>query len=228
MSSFNDLVNDLNEDAIPEVDPASLPEPKGPAREPLYPGTYTFTLPASFDGEVKDDGTRQIVQVNFRGGYALTANPGSKQWQGQISNRPYQTTVFLGGGKSEKVTVNDLALLLKALGYTGVLNTNGAYVKALSQYPGGEFLAESVWTAKCDPKKAIYRDKVKVPDVMGCGAQFTSGKKGYTRGDGTEVLLLPKDENGAWADDIICSCKASLFVNDNLQNIRTAAKKEKK
>lgn len=224
MPNFADLVNELNNDAIPEVDPASLPEPKGPAREPLYPGSYTFTLPADFDGEVKDDGTRQIVQVNFRGAYALQANPGGKQWQGQISNRPYQTTKFLGGGKTEKVTVNDLALLLKALGYMLPLTTNQAYIQALSQYPGGVFLAESTWTAKCDPKRGIYKDGAKLPEQMGCGAQYTSGKKGYTKNDGTVVGLIPKDESGCWADSFLCSCGANLIVNDNLQNIRSVKK----
>jgi len=217
MPNFTDLVNELNDDIIPEVDPSALPEQKAGRRDPLYPGTYEFTLPASFAGEVKDDGTRQLLQVNFRDAFALTANPGGKQWQGQLSNRPYEMTVWEGGAK-KKVTVNDLALLLKALGYMIPLSTNAAYVNALNQYGGGQFLADSDWSARCDPKRAIWVDGQKVDGKMGCGARY--GTRSYKRGDGEEVVLLPKDENSAWAPEFTCSCGAHLMVNDNLSRIR--------
>jgi hypothetical protein len=217
MANFADLVNELNDSVIPEVDPSALPEPKAGGRTVLYPGTYVLTLPKGFDGEITDDGTRQIVVVNFKDAYSLQAEPGGLRWSGRLTNRPYEQTIF-EGDKRDKVLVNDLALLLKALGFKGTLSTNKAYIAALQQYPGGVFMADPDWSAYCNPQRAIYKDGGKVEGTLGCGQRY--GLRAYSKKDGTKVVLIPKDEAGRWADRFTCACGAELWVNDNLTRIR--------
>ncbi len=217
MPNLADVAAQLNEAEFPEIDPNAYPEQRGGRREPLYPGTYEFTLPASFDFKVDDDGTRQYLVALFQDAYALIANPGGKQWQGRISNRPYQTIKWVDN-KPEKVTVDDFGLLLKALGFKGKLTNNKSYGEALEPHAGQKFLANSDWSARCNPEKPIYKDGAKVDGTLGCGRRYAT--KAYKRSDGGLVVELPKEDGGLWADSFICTCGANLMVNDNLQRIR--------
>ena len=220
MANLEDL--ELNDAALPEVDPSQFPEPKGASRTPLYPGSYVFTMPAAFDASVDDDGTRQIVVLNFNEAYAVKAEPGGHFWQGRLSNRPYPTTIFAPDGSQTKVEVNDVGLYLKSQGFAGKLASNKEYAAAVAKYPGGSFGGTIEWSAFCNPKKQIYKDGQKQTE-LGCGKGYTSGK-GYTKKDGSVVLSIPKDEEGRWAERFTCSCTAELWVNDRLSRIRAVKK----
>lgn len=227
------LASELNPDAIPEVDLAKLPENKAGRRQLLYPGAYNFTLPGGFDFGKDDTGERQLIYANFSDAYALTAQPGGKQWTGRLYNRP--RTKKVGWGKDAKeVATNDLAELLKAVGHVGTLATNAAYAEALSKYPGAKFGADISWSVTCSPKKNIWAEEID-PETgdsrikeqagkVGCGRTYISDE-GYTRKrDGVTIHSIPKDDNGAWAARFTCSCGAALSANDNLNNIRGAKK----
>lgn len=229
---FASLASELNDAAIPEVDPSKLPEVKAGRRPLLYPGPYSFTLPGEFDFGKDDDGTRQLVYADFNSAYALIAQPGNKQWTGRIYNRP--RTMKTGWGKDAKeINTNDLAQLLKAVGYAGSLTTNKAYAEALSKYPGAKFEADISWSVNCKATKNIWAEEID-PETgdsrikeqagrVGCGKTYISDE-GYTKKDGTQVYSIPKDENGSWAPRFTCACGAALSANDNLNKIRGVKK----
>jgi hypothetical protein len=171
----NEKLQDTSFDDIPENLGQSYPDP-------VEPGVYRFQLPTNlavngpFWSPVSSDthGKRINVVFDDDAPLVIVQSPGKahdgESFTCRISNVPRER------GK-EKILVNDMQLLLRALGETKTPASNAAYAQALSKYAGKTFTASIEWSWRCRDDKPIYVDdgaggSQKVEDKMGCGARY--------------------------------------------------------
>ena len=239
MAKLDDLSFDPK--AGPNVDMENLPEEFADFGPPPYPGLYTFQLPYELDFEpfkatvlgVKD---QERVRVNFDAAHPLmvvAATPENAEEVGKmitmyrISNSEYEMT-----RKGEKVTHSEMAHLLKgAFKETGLKPgmSNKAWAEALNRHAGETFGAKVEWEAYCNPDKRRWVVDAETgarseDNADGCSRRYA--QSGYKKGDGTEVLDIPKevgvDDAGVstrelFAWEFSCVCGAALRVRPRVR-----------
>lgn len=216
MPNINEL--GLLDETLP-VDTKNLPEqPQG--FELLQPGNgYTFVLPDSeilseaFD--VIQTANGQRLEVTFGGKASLKTTTGARVFT-RIDNKE-----FTAGKKGEEKLTSNLAYLLTALGAV-VTKGNKSYADAILAHAGESFVADWTWTAYCNPKEKIYNEAGGREEKLGCGAEYAIGA--YTKKkDQKQVIGIPKDEDGRYAEHFICStedCGAAMRAFGKIRNIR--------
>lgn len=202
------------DEEIPADDIQTIPEGSG-GFELLQPGNHTFTLPTAekgfsdkeavergfFSKSVGSD-QKDYLQVNFRGkdkGWPLKVKGGGNYFT-QINNRPYTAQ-----GKK----VNDLLLILKALGHTETPRTNAEYAAALLKYAGQSFGAEQVLTARATTDKHGFD--------MSLASYVKPGDVYTGKNSGKQTHGLPKQADGKYAEEIEVNGK-TLRVFGNLRS----------
>lgn len=173
----------LGSEKLGDTDLGDIPENLGQSYpDPIPPGVYRFGLPPNlavagpFWAPVQSDTHGKRINVIFDDDAPLViVQSPNKEHDGEtftcrVSNVPRER------GK-EKILVNDMQLLLRALGETKTPANNQGYAQALSKYAGQSFTGTIEWSWRCRDDKPIYVDDgnggtAKVEDKMGCGARY--------------------------------------------------------
>ncbi len=227
MTSVDIDINDLGliDDNEQPIDLDNMPaERSSIPRELPTPGA---TLVLSFPTITKDnlgkivqplptaDGQR--IQLVFRDENALKLSNG----------QPFEHTFF---GRDQAVykdgqvvgTNNEVAKVLKATGYSGVLASKADYVRAVLASSGATVKVDNAPKPFCNPKKGIFKDGKKQESVLGCGKGFALKAESYKTkaGKQVDVLQIPRDASGAYKTKFECVCGAYLSAWPRLENFR--------
>jgi hypothetical protein len=223
-------INDLGliDDGDVPVDLDNLPKDRSSiARELPIPGaTLAFTLPLITKENIGNilkplptpEGQR--LQLQFRDEYALTLSNG----------QPFENTFF---GKDQAIRkegavvgfTNDIAKLLKATGYTGILNSKSDYVKAVLAVSGASFKADNAPKPFCNPNKGVFKNGKKDEATLGCGRGYGLKADSYEwKGKKYETFGIPRDASGAYKTKFECACGALLSAWPRLENYRAGSK----
>ncbi len=213
---------DLSDDPRP-TDFNNMAEQKGQFQPMLQPGTYIFQLPATIEPkqfeqfQVPDQGP--TLRLNFKDDKALKNLTTGDSFSTQLNNM-----TITRGKKGEEKTGDDLAYLIRAVG--GMLPPNAGnktYATELQKHGGKKFKADSVISARCNPKSDIYKDGQPVSGRKGCGQKFDMRAYDIKNGvnAGKKVLAIQRDKEGVWAEGVLCPCGAEVRAFANLTNIRS-------
>jgi hypothetical protein len=199
-----------------EVDPTDLPDPVGGVRNLPQPGTYRFRLPATVSesySTVQTVERGQRILADFSGEHSLIMVPSGQPFSARISNVERKI--------KDKLTSDMASLLVQAFGWKDPLPNSKAYIHALNEQAGKEFIADVEWQSNCSPKREIFKDSKVQKGVMGCGARFAM--RSYPRKDGGEVYQIPKAAGGAWVDEFSCpKCGAIVRAFGQLARFQVA------
>jgi len=201
--------NDLNLNAeVVEGDFDNMPTGMSKVLPPPQPGIYIFQMPSAeilYNAfETMDDAVQgQRLQIVLEDEAALTLQKTGQPYHAKLNNR---TRVM--NYRSGAVTVNDMGMLLKALGITPESNTNPGYAQAMLEAGGKTFKGEHGLSTNCSEKRDIYKDGKPVVGTKGCGQKYAH--EGYAPRDGGKpVLNIPK-EGDQFKLQFDCVCGASL------------------
>lgn len=225
MPSLQDL-NLVEEENVPDVDPNELAGQIGSFIPVPQPGTYKFKLPNDFDFETVDTAKGQRLKVVFKEDKALFV---------ESLNQPFPWTSLSTEereiGKSKKLGAELAYLLSEGLGEAklpGFSNSRG-YAQALQKHAGESFLATVDWNVACSTKKDIWvfdeesKRSVKQEGTKGCGRVYATREYDSKNATGGKSILIPKFEDGSWADRFPCECGAQLKVSfPRIQNFKAA------
>lgn len=171
-----EFANPVNLDELPEqFSGFELPQP----------GTYIFTLPSQVTGvwpyglwQKIDDGKGQRLKAMFRVG--KTEDGQKTDFDGRLGiGDKGKIALSLSNVPMGKMPSKLDYLLGEGLGYTGILNSNAAYVKALASEGGQKFKARLVWTASNKEANLRY-----------------SSRPWKTKDGSKEALAIPRDSRG--------------------------------
>lgn len=218
MANLNDLP--LNAETIDDVDPETVPL-FGGFTPPPQPGTYVVRLPPPdvlFNCfEVEETGDQgQRLRAVFNDVSALWNETLNQPYNARVSSRVRYIKVNdpENPGQKKDVGISDFAQLLRVVGSMPEAKTNQAYGTALTKAGGKRFTIEHALTARCDPKRDIYKDGAIIKGKKGCGAKYASEVyKG--------VIAIPKDEDGFFATRFTCTCGAELRAWGQIRSFRT-------
>jgi len=210
-------INDLSHlkfssDAI-DVDLENLPSQGPTIIPPPQPGVYRFKIPTGLAKGLEtiqtDVGQRLVVIL--RDDLALQNLTTNQPFPTRISNQ--ERAIGKDGQKG-----SDMAFLFAALGIKPKGATNKAYAEAMLQTQGKEFIAFNDLTARCNPANDVYKDGQKVEGLKGCGASYAT--RTYTKKNGQQVQQIPKAEDGTFALEFTCTCRALLRCFGGLSKFR--------
>lgn len=213
MANINDL--GLIDEPI-AVDPDDLPEAVGGVRNLPQPGTYRFRIPttvAEVYATVQTVERGQRILADFSGVHSLVMVPSGQPFAARISNVERKI--------KDKLTSDMAWMLVDAFGWKGPLPNSSAYIHALNEQAGKEFVADVEWQSSCNPKREIFKDGKVQKGSAGCGARFAL--RAYPRKDGGEVFQIPKAPGGAWVDEFSCpKCSAVVRAFGQLTRFQAA------
>lgn len=149
------------------------------------PGTYIFTLPTQVSGvwpnglwQKIDTGKEQRLKAQFRLG--KTEDGQKTEFDGRLGiGEGRKIALSLTNAPLGKMPSKLDYLLGEGLGYTGILNSNAAYIKALAAEGGAKFKARLVWTASNKEANLRY-----------------SSRPWKSKDGSKEALPIPRDKNG--------------------------------
>lgn len=220
--NLNDL--GLMDDGDPEVDLTTLPKERSAPRELPQPGTMRLRLPGNIMESIKpiSSPNGQRLQLQLRDDCALIDVKSGLPVNYNIST--LETAVYNKGAVTG--FTHEVARLLKALGYEGPLSSKADQVKAIQSVAGREFLVDIGYETACNPKREIYKDRAKQPQ-LGCGQKYRMKAENYKKKDGTpvEIYAIPREATGAYKQKFQCltaGCGAELGVFLRFSNYRAA------
>jgi hypothetical protein len=202
--------NDLNLNAeVVEGDFDNMPTGMSKILPPPQPGIYTFTMPSAevlYNAfETIDDAQQgQRLQVVLEDEAALIIKQTGQPYHAKLNNR-----VRTMNYKDGPVKVNDMGMLLKALGITPEQNNNPGYAKAMLETGSKDFRGQHALSTNCSEKRDRYVDGKQQKGKKGCGQKYAH--EGYVPRDGGKAVLnIPKDSDGLYKLQFDCVCGAGL------------------
>lgn len=121
--------------------------------------------------------------------------------------------------EGREVVTNDIAKLLKGLGFKGVLASKQHYLMALMEYSGKWFYATNAPSPFCNPAKPAFIGGRK-SEKAGCGKKYAMKAQEYDNRAGQHVVIpqIPKDPiTGAFLSKFNCQCGSSLTAWPTLE-----------
>lgn len=198
----------LVDEALPEqTDLDALQEE--PTFELPQPGKYIFTLPAvitypaAFKAQADGKGIQRIQAV-FRKGKDAAGNPTDDDFRLTIGNGPGRLSINLGnmpmGTKGSK-----LDYMLKAVGGSGSLRSNGDYIKAVIGAAGLSFSASLIYQASNKDTKERY-----------------SSRPWKSKDGSKEAKPIPRGADGKFPQEFVDSHGVLLRCFPDLENFGPA------
>lgn len=218
--SLNEL--NLKDEALPDLDYASVPEFGGWAPPP-QPGAYRFALPKDLSKvwEAYEKDGKQFVRAVFDKDAPLVITQAKDQ---KYVGDPFETRISnqTRPRGREKVEVSDMDLVLKAVGQTSRPKGNKGYIEVMKAQVGKEFGADITYSWNC------AEDRVqRVLDDQGKNIENPNGKKGcgkkFYQDDRTAKpeQKITRQPNGEYPYEIQCPCGGIVRAFANLDNIRS-------
>jgi hypothetical protein len=176
--SINDL--GLGNDALEGAEFDQIPENLGQSfPDPPQPGKYRFKIPGNIAAqfavvETTKHGTRINLLFDQDAPLVIVQSPGKvadgEEFQYRLSNVPRERT-------KEHILVDDMGMLLRAMGVTKRPPNNTAYAKAMIGMAGKEFGATLEYSYWCSDQREAYFDdgqggQQRVEGRMGCGSRW--------------------------------------------------------